>query len=229
MSFSKNLSRVKRYFQVQVLGKENSKGDKKVLDSVLTLKLDYLKKEGWMDSVRYGLPVDEAGNPLPWFTYSSIHFIEGNIKASHNVFEFGSGNSTQWFANRVKDVVSLEHDLKWYEKMKDPFSKYANISYHHKPLDTGTYETHINHFKDTFDIIIIDGRKRIECAKNSLSALKQDGIIIWDNSDRDVYDEGYQFLVNNGFKRLDFWGLGPINSYSWCTSVFYRPLNCFNI
>ena len=229
MSLGKSWSRVKRFFQVQILGKENSKGDRKVMESVHALKSDYLMREGWLDSVRNGLPCDKKGNPLPWFTYPSIHFIENRLTSSFSVFEYGSGNSTLWFAKQVQQVVSLEHDLEWYDRMKPSFSAFDAITYHHEDLEAGNYAGRIKEFSSAFDIIIIDGRKRIECAKNSLQALKQDGIIIWDNSDRDAYQEGYQFLMDNGFKRLDFWGLGPINSYSWCTSVFYRSQNCFNI
>jgi tRNA A58 N-methylase Trm61 len=182
-----------------------------------------------MNSVRYGLPADKTGNPLPWFTYPSIHFIKNRLKTTHRVFEFGSGNSTLWFANQVQQVVSLEHDLEWYNRMKSSFLKFDKIKYHHEDLETGNYDTRIGEFSNAFDIIIIDGRKRIECAKNSIQALTSDGVIIWDNSDRDTYQEGYDFLINNGFKRLDFWGLGPINTYGWCTSIFYRPQNCFYI
>lgn len=64
---------------------------------------------------------------------------------------------------------------------------------------------------------------------NSIKTLKDDGVIIWDNSDRVNYQEGYDFLLANGFKRLDFWGIGPVNSYSWCTSIFYRKENCLKI
>ena len=48
-------------------------------------------------------------------------------------------------------------------------------------------------------------------------------------TDRVIYQEGYEFLLTNGFKRLDFWGMGPINPYSWCTSIFYRKENCLEI
>lgn len=229
MSLSKSLSRVKRFVQVQILRKENSKGDRKVMDNMLALKLTYLKQEGWVDSVRYGLPIDEKGKPLPWFTYPSIHFIKDKLMPKQRVFEYGSGNSTLWFASQVKSVVSLEHDLKWYDKMKPSFLHFDTISYHHEDLETGNYAGRIKEFSNEFDIIVIDGRQRIECARNSIVALKSDGIIIWDNSDRDSYQEGYDFLTDSGFKRLDFWGLGPINSYAWCTSIFYRSDNCFRI
>jgi hypothetical protein len=76
---------------------------------------------------------------------------------------------------------------------------------------------------------VIDGRDRVNCTKASLGALKPDGSIVFDNSDRSDYESGYSFLQANEFRRLDFWGMGPINSYGWCTSVFYRTQNCFGI
>lgn len=34
------------------------------------------------------------------------------------VIEYGCDNSTLWWANRVKHVISCEHDRQWYEEMK---------------------------------------------------------------------------------------------------------------
>ncbi len=31
------------------------------------------------------------------------------------LFEFGSGNSTLFFAERVKNVISVEHNKEWYQ------------------------------------------------------------------------------------------------------------------
>jgi hypothetical protein len=30
-----------------------------------------------------------------------------------------------------------------------------------------------------------------------------------------------------GFKRIDFYGPGPVNRLEWCTSLFVRDLNVF--
>ena len=78
-------------------------------------------------------------------------------------------------------------------------------------------------------MIVIDGRERVCCTLNSLRALKEEGVIIWDNSDRPQYSEAYEFLVSKGFNRIDFYGMGPISAHSWCTSVFYKDKNCLNI
>ena len=100
---------------------------------------------------------------------------------------------------------------------------------HHELVHGGEYSKTILRYNNAFDIIVIDGRDRVNCARNCLGALKDNGVVIWDNSDRDKYEEGYAYLVQNGFNRLDFDGLGPINCDGWRTSVFYRQNNCLGI
>jgi hypothetical protein len=188
----------------------------------------YLGNQGWFRSVELGLPVDGDGNCLPWFTYCAISFLTGRVRPEMTVFEYGSGHSTLWWSGRVKKVVSYEHDSNWFATLKPRIP--ANVDYFHVPLEYGgDYSKAILGFQDYFDIIVIDGRDRVQCAKNSLGALRSNGVIIWDNSDRTSYAEGYQFLADHGFKQIDFQGLGPINDYQWTTSVFYRDLNCLSL
>jgi hypothetical protein len=184
----------------------------------------YFERMGWFRSVREHLPVDQDGNPLPWFTYPSMLFLKGKIRPEMTVFEYGSGNSTLWWSNQVSSVTSCEHDREWLNSFKAEFP--PNIDSIHCELDYGgEYCKTILAYKSSFDIIVIDGRDRVNCAINSIGALKEDGVILWDNSDRGKYKEGCSYLLRNGFRRLDFWGLGPIGSQEWCTSIFYRDNN----
>lgn len=201
----------------------------RLLAGFYLLQKNHLRKSGWNKSVSSGLPVDSEGKELPWFTFGSIYFLGPRLRKEHAVFEYGSGNSTIWFSNKVKNIVSVEHDGRWYGQMKEKFEKYPNIQYLHKDLGTASYQKEILNYANAFDIIVIDGRERVECSLNCVPALKEDGVIIWDNSDRDKYTEGYKFLRANGFRRLDFFGMGPISVHSWCTSVFYRDTNCLAI
>jgi len=188
----------------------------------------YLKDKGWIASVIGSMPVDASGQPIPWYTYGAIDFLSGRVKDGMRVFEYGSGNSTLWWGGRTRQVVSCEHDKTWYDVMKGKVP--PNVDYTLVELDRdGRYANAVAAQPDPFDVVVIDGRDRVNCAKASLPALKPDGVIVWDNSDRPDYDAGYRFLLENRFKRLDFWGMGPINAYGWCTSVFYRPQNCFDI
>jgi len=199
-----------------------------VYSSICLWRSGHLKDVGWFNSFRLGTPVDAAGNPLPWMTYSSISFLEKRINPDMTVFEYSCGNSTLWWANRVKRMISCEHDIAWHSKMLGLIP--SNVELYQINLEYGGAYCHkISEYTAMFDIIIVDGRDRNNCAKNCLNALRKNGVIIWDNSDRDSYKEGFIFLLQHGYKKLDFDGMGPINAYSWSTSIFYKPDNCLNI
>lgn len=188
----------------------------------------YLEEVGWLQSRLVGLPVDRNGCPLPWFTYPAISFLENRVKSEMRVFEYGSGNSTLWWGDRVSSVVSCEHDSHWYDLMKSKIP--SKVEYIYRELASGgEYSRAIVAYEDAFDIVVIDGRDRVNCARNALRSLVRNGVIVWDNSERPEYRDGHAYLTQNGFDRLDFYGLGPLNTYAWCTSIFYRQDNCFGI
>jgi hypothetical protein len=189
----------------------------------------FFRTSGWSLSVWYGLPIDRDKCEIPWFTYPAIEFLKERIKNEFSIFEFGSGNSTIWFSQRAQKVTSVEHDLRWKNIMKEKFLNYPNVSCELHPVEKGEYANAIKEYINQFHIVVIDGVDRVNCSFNAINALKANGVIIWDNSDREECGDGYSFLISNGFRRLDFWGLGPINSYEWCTSIFYRGDNCLRI
>lgn len=193
------------------------------------LKKNYLKKQGWVKSAVEGVPVDAQGNPTPWLTYSFMHFLEKRLHRQLDMVEYGSGNSTIWFANRVGTVTSIEHHQEWYQFVEQKIKKFDNVNYLYRDLESKDYTKEILAYTNKFHLVLIDGRDRVQCAKNSINALTEDGVIIWDNSNRDIYQEGYDFLIAAGFKRIDFFGLGPNAEVASCTSVFYRTNNCLGI
>jgi hypothetical protein len=87
----------------------------------------------------------------------------------------------------------------------------------------------LGNYRNRFDVVLIDGRRRNECAAHAPRSLKSSGIIIWDNSERLRYRTGFEILESQGFRRLDFDGLGPVNPYGSRTSIFYRSENCLEI
>lgn len=56
---------------------------------------------------------------LPWMTYDAIAFLERTVTPEMNIFEWGSGGSTLFFAKHCKNVVSIEHDTKWSETLSE--------------------------------------------------------------------------------------------------------------
>ncbi len=187
-----------------------------------------LKEDGWFRSFIEKAPVDADGNPLPWITYPAIEFLKNRIRSEMSVFEYGCGNSTLWWASKVKEVISVQHENDWYQKIAT--IKPENVTLYRVDLENGgTYSKKISEFKNRFDIVVIDGRDRVNCAKNSLQALKPDGVIIWDNSARLEYQEGYEFLLKNGFRKIEFIGMCPVVNIKTETAVFYRDKNTFGI
>ena len=72
----------------------------------------------------------------------------------------------------------------------------------------------------------IDDRLASLSARNSLARLlRKRGMIVFDNSDRAAYNLAFHILADKGFKRIDFYGSGPVGTYQWCTSFFARELD----
>jgi hypothetical protein len=202
---------------------------KEIFSALYKLSRDsFLCETGWFNSFSQKQSIDMLGVPLPWMTYSFIAFVEKRLCQQMEVFEYGCGNSTLWWAERVKSVISCEHDYNWYIKVKKKSPKNVTI-YHFGNGQKDNYSSAIENSDIFFDIVIIDGENRIACAEKSIRFLKADGIVVWDNSDRIEYAEGFAFLYKNGFKQLEFHGTGPINEYRWSTSIFYRRNNCLDI
>jgi hypothetical protein len=187
-----------------------------------------LKDSGWLRSFDQGEPVDAAGGPVPWMVYPAVDFLAPRLHADMSVFEYGSGNSTLWWAARVRELVSCEHDPVWYGKIRARVP--ANVTMHHVPLVTGgDYSKKVADYRGAFDIVVIDGRDRVHCAINAVPALKPGGVILWDDTYRVEYQEGYDALARAGFRKIAFVGLAPVFNQYGETGIFYRPGNCLGI
>lgn len=198
-----------------------------LLSSYELRRKGWLRDVGWFESFRTGAPVDAGGRPVPWLTYPAIAFLEGRVHPHFKVFEFGAGNSTMWWSERVTEVVSCEHDPEWYEQIRSRSPKNSRIEL--RSLKDGSYVSFIDEFPARFDVVVIDGRERNECARRCLPALNASGVILWDNTDRARYAEGLAFLAEMGFRRIDFPGLTPGSIENAQTSILYRSDNCLGI
>ncbi len=193
-----------------------------------SLQHEYLREVGWIRSWSAGGPVDREGAPLPWLAYPVISFLDKRMNHEMEIFEYGSGFSTIWLAKRVKQITSCENDAQWHAKATDMLEPFDNAAVQLQESKED-YVAVISNYTHQFDVIIIDGRWRNECAQNCLPALTARGVIIFDNSDREQYQPGLDFLANAGFKRIDFVGPAPLAHHASQTSVFYRTENVFRI
>ncbi len=161
------------------------------------------------------LPVAADGSSLPWYTYPAIEYCNQLDASGLNIFEYGSGNSSLYWARKGANVWCVEDDPAWYETMRGKSAQLCGI------LLRSTSEAYVSAIAEVgqqFDIVIIDGVWRNECAVAALAHVRKDGVIILDNSD--WYKDVAQFLRSQGFFQVDFNGFGPVNNYCWTTSIF---------
>ncbi len=182
--------------------------------------------EGWFNSYKLKKAVDKNLQPIPWTTYSFIDFIKSRLTNSMNVFEYGAGNSTLFFAQRVGSVTTAEHNEDWYNAIVKLMPLNVKLFLNSESDD---YINSVSKESLKYELIFIDGIQRNECIIKSTSFLSENGVVILDDSERQEYERGKVFLNENGFKVLDFWGIAPGILFKKCTSVYYKSNNCLNI
>ena len=228
--------------------------------SVRKYAATYLLPKGWQESARTYEVADRHG-PVPWYTYPAQMLLERVVEPHFRVFEYGSGNSSLWWAKRVAEVVSVEHDEKWATKIRAKAP--SNLKVIARPIGAETSQNDgrlldafyaleldlpqlptreemienggivtrefsayvlelTKYSQGYFDVIVIDGMARVLTAWLAAQYLKPSGFIVFDNAERRLYNEAYAFLAKAGFKRIDFYGTGPVNPYEWCTSLYAK-------
>lgn len=194
------------------------------INNYLPPEINILQTSGWLKSLQLGKPVDNESKPIPWYTYPAIEFIEDKIKEDFIVFEYGSGQSTLWWSKQVESLTAIESNKQWFDYLQENIIIDPNISLT-LIEEPDKYIKAISHFPDqSFDVIVVDGDDRSECAKEAFSKLKSTGFMILDDTDRESYNETLLFLADEGFYRLDFPGMTPCLTYKNCTSVLFKDL-----
>lgn len=161
--------------------------------------------------------IDRHGEPIPWYSYPAIEYIKQLDFSRKTVFEYGSGNSTLFWANRCLKLVSVEDNKGWFDKILPMLP--SNVTYNFI-ADKESYVELINTYAEFFDVIIIDGSHRYDCVGPALQKLNKGGIIILDNSDWNAKTS--KLLRDADLIEVDMSGFGPINGYTWTTSFYLK-------
>lgn len=186
-------------------------------------------KIGWMKSFLDGFSQDENGDPVPWMTYPAIEFLKNYLTKNHEIFEFGCGASTLFFSKKVKKVVGLETNPRWLgitqNLLSQAQSNNVEITLMPDGLENNLYQNFPENCEQKFDLIIVDSLKRFECAKNAVAGLKEGGAVILDDSERKNYKKIFDFFVEKGFEKRDFFGIAPGQLRIKNTTIFFsNPL-----
>ena len=137
---------------------------------------------------------------LPWWSIGAIREMEKHLDGNQRVFEWGSGGSSLFMANRSKQVTTVEQDVEWHTKilMLIRTQKIDNLDVLAREINLGGKEAFLNcpyakALDSTYDVIIIDGEDHFGpdsnwSARETCFALAEkwidpkDGIIVVDDS-----------------------------------------------
>lgn len=173
------------------------------------------RKHGHFRSSKQWAAVDAAGRALPWYTYPAITYLQVLDLSDSVVFEYGSGNSTRFWAERTRRVHSVESDAAWHRKVAPHLPENAEIEL---ITDAEAYVGALTRMGEPADIIVVDGSHRGSCARQAVEHLAPGGFIVLDNAD--WYSKTAAFLRSSELVEVDFIGFTPINAYVTCTSLF---------
>lgn len=196
----------------------------------------------WLNSlvrVHDSLAIAELG--VPWWTYRAIDVVDAWLLARPGpirVFEYGSGASTFWLAERADEVITVEHHPGFSEIIGPALADVSGVTFRFVPapsdgpvrigsakpgnagLDFYDYVHAIDDESGDFDVVVIDGRAREACLEVAASRLTPGGIVIFDNTRRRRYREAIEASELTE-RRLP--GLTPTLPYPDQTSILVQP------
>ena len=152
---------------------------------------------------------------IPMMSYGLVEYLIGLDLSSFEVLELGGGHSTEFWAQRVKSLVTLETDSSWANTLKS--KALGNVEVRATTADTITGE--ISALGRTFDIVVVDiSGNRYRCAKAALQVLRPGGFILLDNAD--WYPNTTELLRKADLIQVDFHDFRPLRWYRCATSLF---------
>lgn len=169
---------------------------------------------------------------VPDMPTTVVDYLDSLINENWVLYEWGSGASTFWFAERCSKIISVEYLKVFYEyllkvqqermipntKMQFCYvppdsSKNPNYIASHssaKGLSFRVFAHHIDQYPDdTFDMIVIDGRVRNRCLQLAVPKVKSGGYIVYDDTEREAYKKEIAGLADNFSEIRFFQGVKP--------------------
>ena len=172
-----------------------------------------LLSRGHSKTISAGLPVGWDGRPIPWYTYPFIDYVSDLDTSKWRIVEFGSGQSTLFWAPRVASILAYESSSDWMENVRSLAP--SNVELRHFEGENSLEE--LKRLDFVPDLIVVDGPKRGACAAKSREVFGLAPIYILENSD--WFPKAAAAMRDAGLAEIRFKGFGPINGYTWATSL----------
>ncbi len=154
------------------------------------------------------------------YTYPAIEYLAQLDFAKRSILEFGSGQSTHWWAARAGEVTAVEHDDHWVRRLEDAaHSNVRCLFAKREDIATGEKYLAVLPAGQRYDVIALDGLHYRDCAAAARDLLTPGGLVILDNSD--FYPATCAVLRGHDFLQVDMAGFKPCHTDAQVTSLFF--------
>lgn len=180
----------------------------------------------------------------PWLTKTACTFLNEWLTRSDVGLEWGCGRSTLWFAERVGQLTSVEHNPQWHAIVQSKLLErgLTNVDLRLIPPDTTCLNGRAAYVEvgrefpaSSLDFVLVDGQLRGQCAALALTLVKPGGILIIDNAEwfiphattspgaiartgTDIADDWREVVATLGGWR-SVWTSNGV----WDTAIYSRP------
>lgn len=169
----------------------------------------------------------------PWWPYDAISWVAGILPAKAQVFEYGGGGSTLWLHDQGARITVAEHHPEWHRQLNEALP--PDVKVLHVPsqaagsvtsaVEPGFFDNYVDAIGSqpdgTLDLVIVDGRARVDCVRSAMPKVKPGGLLLLDDTERARYLPAVEMLA--GWERHTFTGLKPGSRTPAQTSVWKRP------
>lgn len=154
---------------------------------------------------------------IPNLTFNCIDWIEQQDLSQKTLIEFGSGNSTLYFSNKFKKVITFEDEQEWIQKITSLNLPNVEVKF----LDYNFYLQDLDLIKNA-DYVLIDNsprdnNSRLYVAEALIQKIDYQNTLILDNCN--LNSEAYFYLRTKFRHYQDFIGFNRSGNRT-VTSVF---------
>jgi hypothetical protein len=170
---------------------------------------------------------------LPWWPYDATTWVAEQLPPDARVFEYGGGGSTLWLQGQGATVTVAEHNLCWHARLREMLLPGTSVLLRRtepsgtitSAVEQGYFDSYVAAISDepdeSMDLVVVDGRARVECVRHGLSKVKPGGLLLMDDTERPRYRLAADLLAD--WERHVFAGLKPGSPVPAQTSVWRRP------
>ncbi|MFT3867266.1 MAG: hypothetical protein QM715_02100 [Nibricoccus sp.] len=178
-------------------------------------------------------PIDVG---LPWISFGALKFLDCFLRPEHEVFEFGGGGSTLYFARRTRHVLTMESHPDWHKTLTAALAEkqFRHVTCELHPISGDEASKFRNDaffqrvHAQLWDVILIDcycgysktryGLTRPHAFELAQHQVKPGGII--------VLDDSWMFpeltAAKSGWRITDYIGPGPCRLGVTSTAIFEK-------